>query len=93
MPHLPRPPISSFIPSIHEVKAWQIGFIHYKGVIPSVLLRSLVANSVGAASHHAKLSCLLEQGDMQNLFAIFAFFTVNGGCKVYHPGVGWDNRR
>jgi hypothetical protein len=27
-------------------------------------------------------------GEMQNLFAIFAFFCANGGCKVYHPGVG-----
>jgi hypothetical protein len=27
-------------------------------------------------------------GEMQNLSAIFAFFTANGGCQAYHPGVG-----
>jgi hypothetical protein len=28
-------------------------------------------------------------GEMQNLSAVFASFTANGGCQVYHPGVGW----
>jgi hypothetical protein len=37
-------------------------------------------------------------GEMQNLSAIYAFFTTNGGYlwflgQVYHPGVGEDNRR
>jgi len=25
---------------------------------------------------------------MQNLYAIYASFSVNGGCQVYHPGAG-----
>jgi hypothetical protein len=65
----PRPPKSSFIPSIDAVKALQIGFIHHK-------------ENENTASHQAKWFCPLQRGEMQNITECKIFFISNNSWFV-----------